>query len=462
MDLHERRRAVAERLRSGLAIEREPLREGFDPRRWPAWAVGIALVAVPSQVLAAWRLYADLPAGTRPPLRDSIIFQYIGWYLSRGGRLYVDVWELKPPLPYELTALLSILAGGDPVVAHWLNVTLTATAAVGVALAAGLLVADVTGDATAAFAAGVALYVLPAYHWRAAFGFKVKYFVPLFALLAIYLARRDRPVWAGVLAAGAAGFWQLAVAVPAIVAGIAYDRAGRHGLGRMAVGVAAVLVVGLLPVVHWGALEAMLTEVILVPLLLAGELGAASPIARAVALLGPAIPVALLGAAGVVVAARRRFGETWWLAAGTAWFGVQALVVDLDSSPDLFPVVAFLAVGVGLLLGLETGRQRPAAALLMLLAVTSVVTMGAFGTGDGPLREPGPTVYEPDRELTLPYTETETAHLYWRGDHPAGCRVFYGPTQFRLVRLAGGGPLQETCGDAEPVLDAIGAKWFGG
>lgn len=462
MDLQERRRATLDRLGRLAPLDHGHLREWVGRRTPPAWAVGIVLIAVPSQALAAWRVYAELPPGTRPPLRDSLIFEYIGWYLTRGGRLYVDVWELKPPLPYELTALLSLLTGGDPVVAHWLNVTLTAAAAVGVALAAGLLVADLTGDATAAFAAGVALYVVPAFHWRAAFGFKVKYFVPLLALLAVYLVRRDRPAFAGVLAGAAAGFWQLAVVVPALVGGIAYDRAGRRGLGRAGAGAAALLTLVMLPVIYWGAVEAMVTETLLVPVLVGGELGADRPLHLAVRLLGGSIPVVLLGFMGVGLAIWRRPRETWWLAAGTAWFAVQALVIDLDSSPDLFPVVAFLAVGVGLLLGLETGRQRPAAALLALLAVTSVVTMGGFGAGDGPLRDPGPIVYEPDRELSRPYTGAERAHLYWRGVRPEGCRVFYGPTQFRLVRLTDQRAFQETCGEPSPVLDALATKWFGG
>jgi len=35
------------------------------------------------------------------------------------------------------------------------------------------------------------------------------------------------------------------------------------------------------------------------------------------------------------------------------------LLIDLDSAPDLFPVLAFIAVGLGLLVSLESGRQRP-------------------------------------------------------------------------------------------------------
>lgn len=454
---------MAARLVSRSAVALGTALDAADPRGWPAWVVGVLLVAVPSHALAAWRVLGGLPAGTRPPLRDSVIFQYLGWYLTQGGRLYVDLWELKPPLPYELTAVVSLLAGGDPLIAHWLNVLLTSAAAVGVALAAGLLVVDLTGDDAAAIAAGAMLYVVPAYHWRAAFGFKVKYFVALFALLAVYLARQDRPGAAGALAGAAAGFWQLAITVPAIVVGLAYERAGRRGVRRVATGALSVLVVGVLPVAYWGALEAMVTETLLVPLLLVGRgLSAASPVRLAVASLGAATPVVLLGALGVAVAAWRRPRETWWLAAGAGWFAVQAFLIDLDGPPDLFPLLGFLAVGLGLLVGFESGRQRPAALLVAALAVTSVLTLGGFGVGTGPLYSPEPTVYAESVELVEPYGPAERDLLYWRAVEPTTCRVFYGPTQHQLVQLTAKGPLQGTCGDAGPVLDALAERWLGG
>jgi len=57
------------------------------------------------------------PGGVTPgdaaPTRDSVIHLYIGWYLTRGGRLLGDVWELQPPLPYVLTAIIAWLAGGS-------------------------------------------------------------------------------------------------------------------------------------------------------------------------------------------------------------------------------------------------------------------------------------------------------------------------------------------------------------
>jgi hypothetical protein len=95
----ERRRGKIDQLAGlrGVALDARPAR--VDSRRVPAWLLGILLIAVPSQSLAAWRVFVDLPASSRPALLDSIIFEYIGWYLTQGGRIYIDVWELNTPGP---------------------------------------------------------------------------------------------------------------------------------------------------------------------------------------------------------------------------------------------------------------------------------------------------------------------------------------------------------------------------
>lgn len=69
-------------------------------------------------------------------------------------------------------------------------------------------------------------------------------------------------------------------------------------------------------------------------------------------------------------------------------------------------------------------------------------------------------MYEPDRELTVPYSPVERDLLYWRTVEPTTCRVFFGPTQYRLVRRTSLSPVQETCGDAGPVLDTLRERWF--
>lgn len=478
MDRSERRGAASDRLARVRDLASAAPSVSPDPRDPPRWLLALLLVAIPSHALAVWRVFGQLPPDTRPAMLDSLIFEYIGWYLTQGGRLYIDVWELKPPLAYEVTALGSVIAGGDPVIAHWWHIGLTTAGAIATAVVAGALVWDVTaenrkpsqrtnllprsgvsGDGVAAFAAGVALYALPAYHWRAAFGFKPKYFVPLFALLAIFLARRHRPGSAGIAAGAAAGFWQLAIIAPILALGIAADRGGRRAGSRVLGGTLAVFAVSLLPVVAWGSLEAMVTQTLFVPVLVREPATMGAHLDVAEYLFGGSLPVVVLGVVGVVTSLYRRPRSTWWLTVGTAWFGVQVLLVDLDGPPDLFPLVAFLAVGVGLLLGFADGPQRPAAALLAAVAVISVLTLGGFGLGGPAVHHPEPLAYDPGLEPEAPYTLTEQSHLYWSQRQPETCRVFYGPTQRQLVELTGQSPVQTTCGDAGPVIGALRERW---
>jgi hypothetical protein len=72
----------------------------------------VAVLASVCQAYAAYRVYAPLSAGEWPRLRDSVIFEYVGWRLARGERLYVDLWEIKPPLAFEVTGGLALLSGG--------------------------------------------------------------------------------------------------------------------------------------------------------------------------------------------------------------------------------------------------------------------------------------------------------------------------------------------------------------
>lgn len=431
----------------------------LDARDRPRWVLWLLILAVPSQLLGVWRVLGDVPVGMRPPMLDSIIFEYVGWYLSVGGRLYVDVWEVKPPLPYEITALLAVLAGGEPTTLHWLGVGVSAVAAIGSALVAGAVVKDLTGDEVAAFAAGAALYVLPAFHWRAGYGFKVKYLVPLLLLGSLYLARRDRYGTSGALAGAVAASWQIAVVVPVLAAAESARRGGRAAAGRSVVAAAGVVGLTFLPVVAWGAVEAMVTETLLVPLLVGEDRTTLDQLRLARTLLGGALPVAALGIVGIVLAVRRRPRATWWVAAGTAWFALVVVFVDLDAPPDLFPLMAMLSVGVGLLLGLAGGDQRPAALLVAIIAVVSVATAGGFGFGASPLNQPPPIAYEPDREISPPYSPVERAHLFWRPERPETCRVFFGPTQHELVQRTGGELTPATCGEAAPVLEALLAPW---
>lgn len=196
------------------------------------WAVWLAIAGLAIQLVTLWRVLQPIGPGAYPPLKDSLIFEYIGWYLTEGGRLYVDVWEVKPPLSFELLAVLAWLADGNVPLYHTLALAVTNAGVVGAGLGIGLVAYELTADEFASLASGLAWYALPAVTWRAAYGYKPKYLVVAAGLLAVYLALRDRPLAAGVAGAASVGFWQLALVFPLLSVVLVPDAApGGSSLG---------------------------------------------------------------------------------------------------------------------------------------------------------------------------------------------------------------------------------------
>jgi hypothetical protein len=451
--------------------------------RPPVLAAALSLLAF--GYAAAW-LFTALPAGTWPWLGDSVIFEYIGWFLAEGNRLYIDVWEVKPPLSFEVTALLALLAGEQVVLYHVLNLLANAAAiAVGAAAAAGI-VHDLTGDRLAAVVAGVAPFALPVYSFRALVGFKPKYLVVATGLGCLWLAYRERPVAAGAVSAAAVGTWQFAAVFPCCVVGLCWQRGGRRAaLRAIAAGLGAGALV-LLPVLYWGALPAMVAETVFAPLLLTRGQPLLARVWDVGLALGPWVPVALVGVAGLVRRATTgRLAREWLLLVLGGWFAVQLAALDYDNPPDLFPWVAVLSLGVGLAVAaLRDGPPglaarlpadgdtlaRALAAAVLVLAAVAVATMGGFVTGQP---RTDPKTYDTTRERAVNVSDpndldgVERQYVYWNRRTIANCRAFGGYNQYQLVRrleLAEGQRWETApCGQFGPTWRVVRAGYgFGG
>jgi hypothetical protein len=139
-------------------------------------------------------------------------------------------------LSFETTAVLAWVSGGDVRLFHLLCVAATSLAAVGVVVLVGAHVLDRTDDAVAAVTAGLAMDFVVAYHLRAGYGFKTKYFVALAALAAFWFLAHDRPFLGGLAAAAAIGFWQLGVVIPVLAIAVVFQRGTRRDVARIAAG----------------------------------------------------------------------------------------------------------------------------------------------------------------------------------------------------------------------------------
>jgi len=408
-----RRGALAEALPAPVT---DSLRDGLGP---------LVVAAVAVQLASLVRVLGTASGGNLPLDKDAAMLQHVGWYVTQGGVPYVDAWDVKPPLTHETTAVLAVVSGGDVVVLHLLSVLTTAAAAVGIVVLVGVLVERLTDDQTAAIVAGLVVLTHPGMHYLPAFGFRSKYFALLAGLVGIYLVTEDRPLWSGVAAAASPAYWQFGLVFPILCLGLAADggratgssdRAGsapageagtadgplsgdtaaaeapvaavrrgigavdRGAVGRLIGGMAATTVVVVAPFVLWGAVPEMLSQVVFAPFVVSESGSVLKHGARAFLFLGYTVPFALLAAWGVATVVRYGLRERWWVLAVAAWFGLQVLVLDFDSYPDLVGALVVGGLGVGLVVPRLSGRQRRAV-VVGAVAVTLVSTLwlGSFG-----------------------------------------------------------------------------------
>ena len=424
----------------------------------------VAVVASLLQAYAAYRVYEPLGPNEWPVLKDSVIFEYIGWHVARGAKLYTGIWEVKPPLAFELLSLLAAVSGDSVVTYHTLVLLFTSGAVVGSAVVVAAVVHELTDDTLGALTGGVAVFVLSEFYWRALIGFKSKYLVVVLGLLVVWLALRDRPILAGVTGAACIGFWQLSVIFPLVALGLFVQR--RAGVRRfLAAGVATGVIV-LLPVVLWGTFPAMVTEAVLTPLLVTEDQALRDRIQFILRVLGITLPVVLVGLVSLTGSFQPdRVRREWPLVTVVGWFTLVMLFLDFDTVPDVFVWFAVTAVGVGLAVGHGSGdSRRVLAAAVLVFATISVATMGGFGTGRTDLTSPETydttTALEPD----FLHNRTERQYLFWNGVEPPTCRVFVGVTQYQAIKMADlsppDGPYWEAeCGRFGPVWDAVVEKY---
>lgn len=453
-DLHELR---------ALSVGRDDLRASYRRALATVDAHPLALTALLAfclEAYAAYRVYAPLGPNEWPVLKDSVIFEYIGWHVAHGTELYTGVWEVKPPLAFEFLGVVAAVSGGNVALYHALALTLTGAAIVGTCVAAAAVVHELTDDALGAVVGGLTVFTLPSFYWRALIGFKSKYFVAALGLLVLWLALRDRPRLAGVAGACCIGFWQLSVAFPLAALGVCLQRG--EGTKRF---VAAGTVTGvaiLLPVVLWGALPAMVTETVLTPLLTRESAPLQNRIQFVLRVLARQLPIVLVGLAGLAWSLTgERARREWPLAAVVGWFTLVILFVDFDTLPDAYVWFSVVAVGVGLAVGRGTGDSRRVLATAVLgMVLLSVVTMGGFGTGRTDLTTPETYDVTQEMETDFLHNRTERQYLFWNAVEPPTCRVFVGQTQFKVIKRADLSPPDEPyweaeCGRFEPVWDAV-------
>jgi hypothetical protein len=422
----------------------------FIDRYWPLVLGGVALLV---QGLSLRRALSASPPTTNI---DAAFFEHAGWYVTQGAIPYADIWDIKPPLAIETTAVLAALAGG-PLTLHLSSVALTAGAAIGCSLLIGTLAHRLTGDGYAALLAGCTLLAMPAFYRLSANGFRPKYLTLLFGLFALALASRERPLLAGAAAAASAGYWQYGAIFAVLVVGLAIQQRDRRALVHQFVGMALVTAVAVVPIVLSGALVPMFVEVVYVPLTTQAAQPIRQRLGKFLLYLAYALVPVGVGLYGLAVD-RGRLRRHWWVYAGTAWGGVQ-LLFDLDSAPDLYLLVTFLAFGVAL----AVTRARPAHRRWLGMAFATIVLVNAVWVG-GFMANPVSTAGDDGTAGTLRtvaesvdvsrpgeprrYGITRVRGLYWNRRVPESCHYRLSGTERDWLAKTGRPYHESRCGSA--------------
>lgn len=379
-----------------------------------------------------------------PPLNiDAAIFQHGGWYITQGAAPYIHIWDIKPPLAMETTALLAIVSNGDMYLLHLLSVMVATTAALSTVMLVGVIARRLTGSPLGGLAAGLVMITLPGFHYLPALGFRPRYLMLALGFLSLELIHRRRPFWAGICSAAATGYFLMGVIFPLSVMLIWLRRSPARVWWKPAAGMISITLLVLIPIISWGAIRPMVVEVLLVPLLMGENLSLIARLARILEHARYVLLLVPLGAAGLISNARGKHEDSVWPLLGGAWFAFQVLWLDFDSFPDFFGALAFTALGIGILVS-QGGAwmRRWAWALTLALVLISPTFLGAFGIFFDPFDPPG---QNPRQGVESRGGLPNMAYYFWNQVRPESCHYRLSVVEREWLERTGQPPLESEC-----------------
>ncbi|QFU82777.1 DolP-mannose mannosyltransferase [Natronorubrum aibiense] len=279
---------------------------------------------------------------------DPAFFQHTGWYVLQGGVPYIDVWDVNPPVPFAITAVLAALSGGDMLVLYGLSSALTSLVAAASVVLVAWIAYLVTDEHTPAVAAGLTMLVVPELYILPLQGVRAQFYALFFGIASFAFVLRDRPFLAGAVAALSAGSWQSGAVFAFLIVGMAYQRRGRNGALSAVAGGGVVTGIVVLVFAAAGALVPMVVQTVLAPLVAGSPHSWAEHIYTILLVFGYGsvlLPVAFYGWAHAAVRDPR---VRWWVPAGGAILAFQVLYIDMDGSTDALLWLSFVALGVAI------------------------------------------------------------------------------------------------------------------
>ncbi len=410
---------------------------------WPLLVVGAVVVVG----LATALMFAESPFYVN---KDSALFQHGGWYMGQGATLYVDIWDLKPPLIFWLTSVLAFFSFGNMALLHVYGVLAAVAAVVGGLVFVGLTTHRLTDDGFASVVAAASMLVLTSVYTFPYAGIRPKYFAFLCGAAALYFAIEDRHLVSGVVAALATGFWHLAGPLAFLVVAMALQRAGIRAAARTVAGGVAVATLTVLPFVLTGTAIPLFVEVVLAPIYGVERYTLLSRFLTTLIELGPGILLVPLAAVGWVGALRENWHEYWWVAAGGVIYFLQVFL-EFQGAIELVLLFIFVALGVGLLVAtvsLPSRRSALAVCLVVLVVTTMHWNLGPVTPVKDEIEHLENEHYVPNYEALPPDPPASPSMqtIYWEKLRPELCHYRLGHKQKYFEMTTGGTLYKSECG----------------
>jgi hypothetical protein len=329
---------------------------------------------------------------------DSALFEHGGWMVSYGAVPYVDVWDVKPPLVLQATAMLALIVPDDMMKLHRLSCHVTVLAALGSVLLLGLTINEITDEWIAPSIVCIGVLSYGPFIDLGWLGFSPKIFSLFFGLLALRCSQRGILFLSGIAATASFLFYQFGIVFIVIV--LLQARRDRHNLKLMACGCVGVLAASLAPIIIHGAIGPMIHQTVISHLVIRESIAFS---ARFVKILKftDAVSLACLatGIIGLLVVSLTEPKWRIFLLAVTV-FLVQVFFLDLDGGADLIFLLFFSVIGLGTLaLRLSRKMQK-----ILLVAMSIFVVFSLAGHRREVSDWPSPTGIEPsvDSRAGLP------------------------------------------------------------
>lgn len=401
---------------------------------------------------------------------DPALFQHAGWYVTQGARMYIDIWDPKPPAVIETTAILSILSGGDVYIHHSLSIFATICAMVTSAVLITLIVQEMTEEYLSGILSGIVFISFPFVLINPFHGFGVKAFTVMFGLLSIYAAKSNKPALAGGSAVLSAAYWQFSL----IFVLIAFLILPQRRLRRFVAGGIVTGGIIMAPIIYWGAVIPMVVETIIAPAS-GGEVQSfLYRLVKGVLALSWSIPLCVIGVLGIFSHIRKRSEDWDWLLLFIMWFSLQIFVLDYDGSDDLMYGFVLVAIGVGLLYDyeLKSYPKRGLRGFVLALVLFNTLTLGGVGIVDHSeihgddddsallpkfvlwtAHHAGYEEYQLGGsspadlyEVESPYGPEKVKELFWNKTIPTSCHYRLSGLELAWINETSDTYIQESCG----------------